>query len=202
MASVAKSLIGIRILLRNKCIEWIENCCLYLVTDDLDFIRHFVREQSMTQVFENVASCRTDNTQLIVAFASLEGDMVDQHFGSSQGFFVYAIQADNAQLLTSKIFPREAKDGNEDKLKPKLTWLVGSDIVYCGSIGGSATRQLISLGIAPQKVTGGPDVEELIEDLQSQLSGTPDFWLANILKQKQKTSSDTSRFAEEEDSWD
>lgn len=151
-----------------------------------------------------VADCLPDSAHLVVAFASLEGDMVDQHFGSAQGFFVYNVEAKNAELIASKVFPREAKDGNEDKLKPKLKWLVGSDIVYCGSIGGSATRQLVSLGITPVKVTGGPDVEELIETLQEQLQDTPEFWLANILKQKQKATDGVNRFADSdlEESWD
>lgn len=135
------------------------------------------------------------NHGLIVAFASLEGDMVDQHFGSSQGFFVYEVNADDAVLIAEKSFAKEKKDGNEDKLKPKMQWLVGCDVVYCGSIGGSATRQLVSLGITPKKVTGGPDVDELIEDLQKQLSGSAEFWLENIIKKKAKVAEGESRFA-------
>jgi len=150
----------------------------------------------MTADSECVAQIQTPANNLLVAFASLEGDMVDQHFGSAQGFYVYDVHANSAQLLTSKKFGYEKKDGNEDKLKPKLRWLVGSDIVYCGSIGGSATRQLVSLGITPLKVTGGPDVEELIDELQKQLRGEPEFWLANILKQKKKQKDATTSFAD------
>lgn len=153
----------------------------------------------MSENFECVADSVPADANLIVAFASLEGDMVDQHFGSAQGFFVYDVKADSATLITSKVFAREAKDGNEDKLKPKLKWLVGSDVVYCGSIGGSATRQLVSLGITPKKVSGGPDVEELIEELQEQLDGEPEFWLSNVLKQKQKATDGASRFDEADD---
>ena len=142
-----------------------------------------------------------DSSELIVAFASSDGDLVDQHFGSAEAFFVFSITADEAGLLTQKDFGYEKKDGNEDKLKPKLAWLAGSDIVYCGSVGGSASRQLIALGITPMKVTGGPDVEELIENIQKELKGTPEFWLANILKKKQGQSE--SRFDDMDDEgWD
>ncbi len=158
---------------------------------------------AMNDFVSCVAEKVSENANLIVAFASLEGDMVDQHFGSAQGFFVYDVKSDSAELIASKKFDREAKDGNEDKLKPKMKWLVGSDVVYCGSIGGSATKQLVSLGITPLKVSGGPDVDELIESLQAQLAGEPEFWLANILKQKQKASAGVSRFDEADDeSWD
>lgn len=150
---------------------------------------------------DSVADAVEDSSQLIVAFASSDGDLVDQHFGSAEAFYVYSINAEEAELITNKDFGYEKKDGNEDKLKPKLAWLVGSDIVYCGSVGGSASRQLIALGITPMKVTGGPDVEELIENIQKELKGTPEFWLANIIKKKQGQSE--SRFDDMDDEgWD
>lgn len=142
-----------------------------------------------------VADAVDETSHLVVAFASEDGDMVDQHFGSAQAFYVYDVQVGSAELIASKQFGIEKKDGNEDKLKPKLSWLVGSDIVYCGSIGGSATRQLVSLGITPLQVKGGPDVEELIESLQCQLNGEPEFWLGNILKRKHKGVQGEARFA-------
>jgi nitrogen fixation protein NifX len=150
---------------------------------------------------ETVADAVENGSDLIVAFASSDGDLVDQHFGSAEAFFVYSINAEEASLITSKNFGYEKKDGNEDKLKPKMAWLVGSDIVYCGSVGGSASRQLIALGATPMKVGGGPDVEELIEAIQTQLNATPEFWLANILKKKQNQ--DDNRFDQmDEEGWD
>jgi|TARA_R110002050_G_scaffold187616_1_gene321994 nitrogen fixation protein NifX len=139
-----------------------------------------------------VVDALKNNDALIVAFASMDNDMVDQHFGSASAFFVYEISEGQAECIAQQSFGHEKKDGNEDKLKPKLAWLMGCDIVYCGSIGGSATRQLITLGVNPIQVKGGPDIEEIIEELQSQLKDKPPFWLANILKQKQRQ--DQSRF--------
>lgn len=149
-----------------------------------------------------VADANIEDDRLLVAFASLDGDMVDQHFGSAQAFFLYAIDVDSAELIGSKNFGVEKKDGNEDKLKPKMAWLAGADIVYCGSIGGSATRQLLALGIHPVKVKGGPDVEELVEELQAQLRGERENWLEKLLQQKSK-SKDEDRFAMMDDEgWD
>ena len=153
----------------------------------------------MNEANQCVSDFTTDQCHLVVAFASLDGDMVDQHFGSAQAFYVYDIQADSANLIAKKQFGIEKKDGNEDKLKPKLRWLAGSDIVYCGSVGGSATRQLVSLGITPIQVKGGPDVEELIESLQLQINGEAEFWLSNLLKKKQKESQSEDRFSMADD---
>ena len=121
---------------------------------------------------------------LIVAYASEDGDMVEQHFGSSLGFYVYQITANSAELIASKSFNKELKDGNEDKLKPKLAWLVGADMVYVASIGGSATKQLITIGVTPVAIKGGPDVEELIEELQAELNGKTSAMIRRILQQK------------------
>lgn len=150
----------------------------------------------------NVAELELPIEKIRVAFASLDGDMVDQHFGSAQSFYLYAVDADNAELVTKTEFGQQKQDGNEDKLKPKLAWLQGADAVYCGSVGGSATRQLIALGVNPLKVSGGPDVEELIESLQDQLRGTPELWLARVLKEKDKLKSGNSTSFDEDLDWD
>lgn len=157
---------------------------------------------SEEQIKDCVEDFVEDKSALIVAFASLEGDMVDQHFGSAQAFFVYSVTEDSADLIASKSFGYEKKDGNEDKLKPKLKWLVGSDLVYCGSVGGSATKQLITLGVTPKKVTGGPDVEDLLDELHEQLKavadGSGEFWLETILKKKQGRGEDRFDFMDDE----
>lgn len=149
----------------------------------------------------SVADIEAEESLLRVAFASSDGECVNQHFGSSQGFFVYGIDKNAATLLGSKIFQKEKKDGNEDKLKPKLAWLHGSDLVYVGSVGGSATKQLVMLGAHPVVVKGGPDIEEIIEELQSELNGTISPMLDRVLKQKTGKADD--RFdAMEEDGWE
>lgn len=151
--------------------------------------------------FDCVASLNANDQLLKVAFASSDGETVNQHFGSSRGFYVYGISDKEKILITSKEFPKEKKDGNEDKLKPKLTWLVGCDLVYCGSVGGSATKQLIALGAHPAVVKGGPEIEEIIEELQAELNGTPSPMLDRIIQQKKPRNDD--RFdAMTEEGWD
>ena len=143
----------------------------------------------------------SDADALTVAFASLDGDCVDQHFGSSLGFYVFHVSLDDDYLITFKHFQEEKKDGNEDKLKPKLAWLYGCDLVYCGSIGGSATRQLITIGVHPIKVKEGPEIEELIQKLKNDLSQRNNPLLERILQNKQNKQK--NRFDEMlEEEWD
>lgn len=145
----------------------------------------------------SVAEIDRDENLLMVAFASSDGECVNQHFGSSQGFTVFGVSATEAILLGRISFPKEKKDGNEDKLKPKLAWLHGSDLVYVGSIGGSATKQLIMLGIHPIVVKAGPEFDEIIEELQQELNGTPSPMLERVMKQK--TMKSDNRFDDMED---
>ena len=156
---------------------------------------------SQTADVNSVAEIEVDENMLIVAFASSDGEIVDQHFGSSSGFHVYGIDGNTAIPLAAKSFGKEKRDGNEDKLKPKLAWLTGCDLVYCGSVGGSATNQLIKLGAHPVSVKGGPDIEELITELQKEITGTMSPMLERIFKQK--VGKDESRFDEmAEEEWD
>jgi len=151
--------------------------------------------------YENIAAAEADRHLLMVAFASSDGECVNQHFGSSQGFQVYGVSAESAILLTSKVFEKEKKDGNEDKLKPKLSWLYGADLVYVGSIGGSATKQLVMLGAHPVVVKGGPEIEDIIEELQKELKGKLSPTLQRIYHKKSGKSE--NRFDEmEELGWD
>ncbi|MGR8934661.1 MAG: NifB/NifX family molybdenum-iron cluster-binding protein [Gammaproteobacteria bacterium] len=150
---------------------------------------------------KSVAELEVDANKLIVAFASSDGEIVNQHFGSSLGFHVYGIDGNTATLLAVKSFGKEQRDGNEDKLKPKLAWLTGCDLVYCGSVGGSATNQLIKLGAHPVSVKEGPEIEEIIAELQNEITGAISPMLERIFKQKM--AKDESRFegmADEE--WD
>lgn len=157
----------------------------------------------MSQLAEvnSVAELDVDENMLIVAFASSDGEIVNQHFGSSLGFHVYAVDGNTATPLTVKMFGKEKRDGNEDKLKPKLAWLTGCDLVYCGSAGGSATNQLIKLGVYPVVVKEGPELEEIITELQQEITGTMSPMLERIFKQKARK--DESRFDEMADEeWD
>lgn len=149
----------------------------------------------------SVAELEVDVNKLIVAFASSDGEIVNQHFGSSLGFHVYGIDGSTATSLAVKSFGKELRDGNEDKLKPKLAWLTGCDMVYCGSVGGSAINELIKLGAHPVIVKGGPDIEEIITELQQEITGAMSPLLERIFKQK--TGKDKSRFEEmANEEWD
>lgn len=140
----------------------------------------------MTELPEiaNVAELNADTDLLMVAFATRNGEHVNQHFGSAQGFDVYGVSADKATLMAKKAFPKEKQDGNENKLKPKLSFLYGSDLVYCGSIGGSATKQLVMLGVSPIQVPGAKAIADIVSELQEEFRGELSPMLERVMRQK------------------
>ncbi len=50
-----------------------------------------MEQLTVSNDYDSVADAVEDSSPLIVAFASSDGDLVDQHFGSAEAFFVYGM---------------------------------------------------------------------------------------------------------------
>lgn len=140
------------------------------------------------------------DTAIKIAFATTDMTTVNQHFGSSKSFAVYAVNPDRSELLEASQFGELAQDGNEDKLSVKMQMLEGCSAVYCQAVGASAIKQLVAGGIQPVKVHEGSKIGDLIADLQNELKSGPSSWLAKAINNAKGV--DPSRFdAMEEEGW-
>ena len=141
-----------------------------------------------------------DNTFLRVAFATTDGKIVDQHFGSAQSFAIYGVNPERTQLMTVSEFGALEQDGNEDKLANKLALLQGCIAVYCRACGASAVRQLLAIEVQPVKVPDDATITDLLAALQAELREGPSSWLAKAIQRHQGV--DASRFdAMEAEGW-
>ena len=152
-----------------------------------------------------VITCITEDewmeSAIKVAFASTDLKHVNQHFGASQSFALYAVDRDKAQLIEVVQFGRLAMDGNEDKLAAKIKALEGCVAVYAQAVGASAAGQLKSRGIQPVKVCADAGVQDLLESLQEQLRLGPAAWLAQAIERQKPA--DPDRFtAMEAEGWE
>lgn len=139
-------------------------------------------------------------TALKVAFATTDMKSVNQHFGSSQSFAVYAVDPDEFQLLEVAQFGHLAHDGNEDKLVAKISMLADCSAVYSQACGASAVRQLMTKGIQPVRVEPDTRITDLIVALQYEMRVGPSAWLAKAIRQQQGV--DVARFdAMEDEDW-
>ena len=133
---------------------------------------------------------------LKVAFASDDRTLVNQHFGASLGFAIFALDGERARLVEVAEFAEESMDGNENKLPAKIQALSGCAAVYCLAVGGSAVRQLLARGVQPIRLEQETSIERLLTDLQRAVreGGVP--WVDKALR-RAKDDRRFDRMAEE-----
>lgn len=127
---------------------------------------------------------------LKVAFATSDRATVDQHFGATVGFAIYAIDGERAKLVQVAEFPEESMDGNENKLAEKIGALAGCAAVYCLAVGGSAIRQLLASGIQPVRMEGEAAIDTLLVELRKAIRDGGVAWIDKLIKRE----SDSQRF--------
>ncbi len=76
-----------------------------------------------------------------VAFTSSSGEIIDQHFGQCQNFYVWEIMPDEAHLVTTISGISTAGD-EEDRITARGNALADCAIVYTMQIGGPAAAKL------------------------------------------------------------
>lgn len=134
---------------------------------------------------------------LKVAFASGDRDTIDQHFGAAEGFVIYALDAERAQLQEVIEFPPETMDGNENKLPAKVQSLAGCDAVYCLAAGASAVRQLLAAGIQPIRLDDAEPIEPVLNQLRKAIKDGGIPWVEKAVKKQGGEADRFDKMAEE-----
>jgi len=116
-----------------------------------------------------------------IAFATTDGETVNQHFGWCEKFYIYEVFEDDFELIEE--VDSSLKFENEiEKLDYKISSLEDSDIVYVSQIGPKAATMVQSAGIYPMKSSHeGEKIEDVISSLQKMMLNTPPLWLKRIL---------------------
>jgi len=131
-------------------------------------------------------------TTLRLAFASTDRMTVDQHFGASTAFAIYAVDGHSAQLVEVIEFIDSVQDNHHDKLHTKIAALADCTAVYCLAAGSSAIQRLLAAGVQPIRVESGSPIEQLLAEFQQELHNGPSGWLARVLKAREPA--DSQRF--------
>ena len=114
-----------------------------------------------------------------IAFASSNGEAVDQHFGWSKTFYLYKVGKDSSKLL-SVIDSSEEPEGEKEKLNYKIGTISEADIMYCTQIGPTASKMIQAAGVHPVRVAENESISEAIAKLQGMLNDAPAPWLLRI----------------------
>ena len=129
-------------------------------------------------------------TQLKIAFASIDGVTVDGHFGSCEEFYIYTLDAQGYQ----KIDTRKAISGRGvEKNAQRAEIIADCHLLFCASIGGPAAARVIRSDIYPMKCKPDGDVFPEITDQLTQLqarmkSESLPPWLAKLTGQTDQLS--------------
>ena len=121
---------------------------------------------------------------LKVAFATSDRVTVDQHFGATVGFAIYALDDERARLVQVAEFPVESMDGNENKLADKIATLAECAAVYCLAVGGSAERQLLAGGIQPVRMENETPIDALLLELRKAIRAGGVAWIDKHIKRE------------------
>gem|GEM_PF-5010531 len=116
-----------------------------------------------------------------VAFASLKGAHIDEHFGRARRYYVYKACKDSFTFVKKQ----DALDEIEDeagRLQYKIAQLKGVSLVVMTQIGPKASLLLKHEGINSMTAKEGMGIEEFLEKLQTMIANeSKPLWLKQIL---------------------
>lgn len=122
-----------------------------------------------------------------IAFASSDGELINQHFGWSKTFHLFKVDKD------SSVFLRIIDSSEEpEEEKAKLTYKIGTieeaDIMYCTQIGPMASKMVQASGIYPVRVAESEKIVDAIVKIQQMLQDNPPMWLLRIFHKAEQRS--------------
>jgi len=118
---------------------------------------------------------------VLIAFASLDGIHVNQHFGWSKSFELYRVTADDAHYVKTLDSSDDAIADEHEKLAYKIGSIKEADILYCAQIGPTASKMVLASKIYPMRSAENEPIVEAITKLQELLLGNPPPWLLRIV---------------------
>jgi nitrogen fixation protein NifX len=122
---------------------------------------------------------------LRVAFASNDRSTVNQHFGAAEGFAIYALDGERAQLVEIVEFPPESMDGNEGKLPAQIAMLAGCAAVYCLAAGASAVKQLLAAGVQPIRLDDETEIDGLLQQISLAICAGGIAWVDKAIRRQE-----------------
>ncbi len=130
-----------------------------------------------------------------VAFATITGNQIDEHFGRAGQFAVYDITPEGAEQLelrkvadgdldTEVVITRGMGAAHEDALGTKIDKLADAKIVYFTEIGGPSAAKLVRRGIMPLKAEPGTSITAEADRLVATMRDKPAPWMRRALAEE------------------
>ena len=118
---------------------------------------------------------------ITVAFASNDGQNIDEHFGRCESYYLYDVAVDSSRCIAHKKADRQVDD-EVGRLEYKISLIDGAKLVCITQIGPKASMMLKSQGIMAMSVQDGMSIGAFIQKLQAMLaSEAKPLWLKQIV---------------------
>ncbi len=127
-----------------------------------------------------------------VAFATIDGKSVDEHFGRAGLFAVYEITDRDCTFVEMRRFADgvdnavvDTKDKgplHDEAVERKVDRVADCKLVYVTEIGGPSAARLVKKGIMPMKMKETVPIESALGQLLETIKKSPPPWLKKALK--------------------
>ena len=126
-----------------------------------------------------------------VAFATLDGKHVNEHFGRAGMFSVYDVTEKGHHFVENRKFAdgmdksvTDTKDMgplHDSAVENKVDKLADCKIIYITEIGGPSAARLVKKGIMPMKVKEVMAIETALLQLEETIKKSPAPWLRKAM---------------------
>lgn len=125
-----------------------------------------------------------------VAFATIDGKNVDEHFGRAGMFAIYEI-TDHACFIEMRKFADgldkavvDTKDTgplHDRAVESKVDRLADCKLVYITEIGGPSAARLVKKGIMPMKMKEPVSIDSALRQLGEMIRKSPPPWIRKAM---------------------
>lgn len=126
-----------------------------------------------------------------VAFATTDGNNVNEHFGRAGQFAVYEFTEAGSQFVELRKFAdgvdqaivdtRDQGQIHESAVQAKVEKLADCKLIYLTEIGGPSAARLVQKGIMPMKVKEPIAIENALTQLSETIKKSPPPWLRKAM---------------------
>jgi nitrogen fixation protein NifX len=126
-----------------------------------------------------------------VAFATTDGNNVDEHFGRAGMFAIYEMTEGGFHFVEMRKFADgmdkavvDTKDMgplHDNAVQGKVDRLADCKLIYLTEIGGPSAARLVKKGIMPMKVKEPVSIENALKQLGEMIRKSPPPWIRKAM---------------------
>ena len=129
-----------------------------------------------------------------VAFATIDGININEHFGRAGMFAIYEMTEGGSKFVAMRKFAdgmdmavvdtKDVGQLHDSAVQNKVDKLADCKLIYVTEIGGPSAARLVKKGIMPMKVKEVVSIESALRQLEETISKSPPPWMRKALNKE------------------